>query len=79
MEEDLSVAEQIVSLLRGPHGVVWDLQGTQRPARQTSAPSRSGGQQASEAVAAQLHQHKVTVAIRDARGALVAVARHAAA
>jgi hypothetical protein len=79
MEEDLSVAEQIVSLLRGPHGVVWDLQGTQRPAQQTGAPSRTGGQQGSQALAAQLHKHRDTVAIRDARGALVAVARHAAA
>ena len=25
MDEELPVAEQIASLLRGPHGVVWDL------------------------------------------------------
>ena len=79
MEDDLSVAEQIVSLLRGPHGVVWDLQGTEILAYSSSAPSRAGGQQGSEGVAAQLHQHRDAVAIRDARGALVAVARHAAA
>src|SRR5713226_3507705 len=79
MQEDLSVGEQIVSLLRGPHAVVWDLEGTEILAHPTGAPSRAGGQQGWDGVAAQLHQHRDVVAIRDARGALVAVARHAAA
>ena len=77
MDEELLVAEQIASLLRGPHGVVWDLVKTATPARPASAPSLASQRQGWEQVVNPSRAHADGVPIRDGRGDLVALARHA--
>ena len=79
MDEELLVAEQIASLLRGPHGVVWDLVKTATPARPAGAPRLADQRHAGEQVVDPLRAHGDTVPIRDGQGDLVAVAWHATA
>jgi hypothetical protein len=68
MDEELLVAEQIASLLRGPHGVVWDLVKTSTPARPAGAPTLVGQRQGWEQAETLLRPHGDSVPIRDNRG-----------
>ncbi len=72
MDGELLVAEQIVRLLRGPQGKVWQLvdAGLDGPDDGEATPGR---------VLQRLRPHAGDVAIRDAQGFLVALARPDAA
>jgi hypothetical protein len=76
MNEELLVAEQIVRLLHGPQGAIWELIPESGAA---AAAGRPGRQPGSLPGLAALRRRPRDVSIRDARGSLVALARPTAA
>ncbi len=79
MDEGLLIAEQIVRLLRGPQGRVWELVEGAALGRQDGGTADAAPRGAASRPAERLRPRAADVAIRDAQGGLIALARPTAA
>ena len=79
MNEELLVAEQIVRLLQGPQGKIWELVAGDGLTRPDDMMAEAAARRPSGRVIERFRPHPDDVAIRDAQGTLVALARPAAA